>query len=47
MTKAADVYGFAMIMWEMVTGEKLFAGMRQSQVCFYTQNCLSTVPGSF
>jgi serine/threonine protein kinase len=32
MTKAADVYSFAMIMWELLTGRKLFEGMRQSQV---------------
>lgn len=32
MTKAADVYSFAMIMWELVSGKKLFEGLRQSQV---------------
>lgn len=32
MTKAADVYSFGMLMWEVVTGKKLFEGLRQSQV---------------
>lgn len=32
MTKAADVYGFAMMAWELFAGEQLFKGLRQSQV---------------
>ena len=32
MTKAADVYSFAMLMHELLTGQQLFEGMRQSQV---------------
>ncbi|CAL8464411.1 g3946 [Coccomyxa elongata] len=32
MTKAADVYSFGMLMWEVVTGKKLFEGLRQSQI---------------
>ena len=32
MTKAADVYGFSMLAWELFTGEQLFQGLRQSQV---------------
>lgn len=32
MTKAADVYGFAMLAWELFTGDQLFKGLRQSQV---------------
>ena len=31
MTKAADVYSFAMLMHELLTGQQLFEGMRQSQ----------------
>ena len=34
MTKAADVYSFGMLMWELYTGKKLFDGLRQSQVLF-------------
>ena len=34
MTKAADVYSFAMLMHELLTGQQLFEGMRQSQVSF-------------
>lgn len=33
MSKAADVYSFAMLMCELATGQQLFEGMRQSQVC--------------
>ena len=32
LTKAADVYSFAMIMWEMYSGTALFRGMNSSQV---------------
>lgn len=32
MTKAADVYGFSMLSWELFTGQQLFQGLRQSQV---------------
>ncbi|BDA49710.1 probable mitogen-activated protein kinase kinase kinase 12 at C-terminar half [Coccomyxa sp. Obi] len=32
MTKAADVYSFAMLMHELLTGQQLFEGMRQSQI---------------
>jgi serine/threonine protein kinase len=32
LTKAADVYSFAMIMWEMYTGTALFRGMNSTQV---------------
>jgi serine/threonine protein kinase len=31
MSKAVDVYSFAMIMYELLTGSQLFEGMRQSQ----------------
>ena len=31
LTKAADVYSFAMIMWEMYSGTALFRGMNSSQ----------------
>lgn len=34
MTKAADVYSFAMLMFELLTGNQLFESMRQSQVSF-------------
>ena len=34
LTKAADVYSFAMIMWEMYSGTALFRGMNSSQVGF-------------
>jgi hypothetical protein len=34
MSKAADVYSFAMMMHELLTGQQLFQGMRQSQVPF-------------
>ena len=32
MTKAADVYGFSMLAWELFSGDQLFRGLRQSQV---------------
>ena len=32
LTKATDVYSFAMIMWEMYSGTALFRGMNSSQV---------------
>lgn len=32
MTKAADVYGFSMLAWELFSGDQLFKGLRQSQV---------------
>jgi len=31
LTKAADVYSFAMMMWEMYSGTALFRGMNSSQ----------------
>ena len=31
LTKATDVYSFAMIMWEMYSGTALFRGMNSSQ----------------
>ena len=40
MTKAADVYSFAMLMHELLTGQQLFEGMRQSQVC----TCICKLP---
>ncbi len=40
MTKAADVYSFAMLMHELLTGQQLFEGMRQSQVC----TCVCKLP---
>lgn len=36
MTRAADVYSFAMLMHELLTGQQLFEGMRQSQVTAVT-----------
>ena len=38
MTKAADVYGFAMMAWELFTGEQLFKGLRQSQVANHSRS---------
>lgn len=32
LTKAADVYSFAMMMWEICSGTMLFRGMNSSQV---------------
>lgn len=32
MTRAADVYSFSMLMFELLIGAQLFEGMRQSQV---------------
>ena len=32
VTKSADVYAFGVILWEMFTGERPFAGMRQAQI---------------
>ncbi len=40
MTKAADVYSFAMLMHELLTGQQLFEGMRQSQV----RTCICKLP---
>ena len=34
LTKAADVYSFAMMMWEIYTGTPLFRGMNSTQVQF-------------
>jgi serine/threonine protein kinase len=31
LTKAADVYSFAMMMWEIYTGTALFRGLNSSQ----------------
>ena len=39
LTKAADVYSFAMIMWEMYSGTALFRGMNSSQVGFQSAGC--------
>lgn len=33
MTRAADVYSFAMIMVELFTCKRLFEGLAQQQVC--------------
>lgn len=32
LTKMADVYSFAMMMWEIYTGTPLFRGLNSSQV---------------
>lgn len=34
LTRAADVYSFAMMMWELWMGEGLFKGLNSSQVLF-------------
>ena len=38
LTKATDVYSFAMIMWEMYSGTALFRGMNSSQVSSSVQH---------
>ena len=43
LTKAADVYSFAMIMWEMYSGTALFRGMNSSQVSSFTSK-MSDMP---
>lgn len=43
VTKAVDVYSFAMIMIELFTGERLFKGMEAHQLMFLvriTARCL-------
>lgn len=32
LTRAADMYSFSMMMWEIWTGEGLFRGMNSTQV---------------
>ena len=32
MTRAVDIYSFAMLMWELLEGRYLFQDTRQSQV---------------
>lgn len=32
LSKAADVYAFGILVWEMVTGERAWAGMSHTQV---------------
>lgn len=40
MTRAADVYSFAMIMVELYTCKRLFEGLAQQQVCAPGYTCL-------
>lgn len=43
MTRAADVYSFAMLMFELLSGQQLFEGMRQSQVSSCYPRCCSLI----
>lgn len=39
LTKAADVYSFAMMMWEIYTGTALFRGLNSSQASLSCWQC--------
>jgi len=44
LTKAADVYSFAMMMWEMYSGTALFRGMNSSQASLQVHlECLNSL----
>ncbi len=40
LTKASDVFAFGMLLWELVTGERLFADMHHMQVGFCVFVCV-------
>lgn len=40
LTKSADVYAFGVLLWEMYTGEKPFAGMRHAQIIYHVTTLL-------
>ncbi|KAK9853859.1 hypothetical protein WJX84_009804 [Apatococcus fuscideae] len=44
VTKSADVYAFGVILWEMFTGERPFAGMRHAQILEAVMSASSTPP---
>ncbi len=44
VTKSADVYAFGVILWEMFTGERPFAGMRQAQILEAVMSASSQLP---
>ena len=46
LTKAADVYSFAMIMWEMFSGTALFRGMNSSQAGQSVLILMGSVPAT-
>ncbi|KAL3138629.1 hypothetical protein ABBQ32_006391 [Trebouxia sp. C0010 RCD-2024] len=41
LTKSADVYAFGVLLWEMYTGEKPFAGMRHAQIIYHVTTLLA------
>lgn len=44
VTKSADVYAFGVILWEMFTGERPFAGLRQAQILAAVMSSSTTPP---
>ena len=47
VTTAADVYGFALVLWEMASGEKPFDGLSVAEVLSNIYTFITQVAGLF